>query len=286
MKLKPLPETWQLEAHARAGLVEYVLIDGAMQPEWIARARESDRTRVLALLPTEDDAARALGPWLLSASTAHSIGLTGVDCGINWIASPADMHGLHAHLARWVTFRQPDSERPFYLRLADGRTLTAISHLWTTRQYADFCRPLAGWCYADRDGNAARLPLSQSGHNLPHPATTRLSAEQYERLLEASVPDMLLHALPEETSSQFDGRREDTHRIAVQMLDRLQNLGYEDAGEQLEVLNAMLCHACFHLEDDRLERTLKGAPHGDALIRVLHDLPAERNHDSQPRVAH
>lgn len=288
MTLHPLPHDWAPSAGRNTGSTRCILVDGAMQPDWVEKALKSARSQPIALLPTDDEAAKALGPWLLAEETARDIGLTGTDCGINWLDSSTNLSETGKHLARWITFRPPGTERPFYLRLADGRTLSAVAGIWTTRQYADFSRPFRHWCYADRDGQAAMLALPQSS-KVEIPASTRMSAEQYERLLDASVPDMLIHALPDETRCQFDGNQEAMHRVAAQMLARLRRIGYEASGEQLEILNAMLGRASHYLQNDHLENQLAGTPHGEALRDALRNTaneiaPVRQN--AKPTAAH
>ncbi|MDR0183167.1 DUF4123 domain-containing protein [Lysobacter arvi] len=232
-----LPERWHQLRTAAPGVHVLVLVDTALQHE-LGQKLSQRPGAALSLLPDVEAEAQALGVWLLEADEAHAHGIDGSARGVNWLLSRIPMSQAHAHLQPWVVTPLPDGTPRGYLRLADGRVLRALLKVWSPAQRSAFCAPWQAWCYADRDGAGVLLDLPA-----PHPmqdatVSPELSQAQYQRLLEASVPDQLLHALKGAVTPHAAtlASRERRHQVAASLIEYARSIGYEEVDDQTTLL--------------------------------------------------
>ena len=235
--MNPLPESWHRQRAAAPDTHELLLIDTALQHE-LGQKLSQAPGGALSLLPAVEAEAQALGAWLLEAEEAREHGVDGVARGVNWLASRIPLTEAHAHLQPWVVGPLPDGIPRGYLRLADSRTLRALMTVWSLAQRRTFCAPWLAWCYADRDGKGALLDLPASDAVLPaDTVSSELNPTQYQQLLDASVPDQLLHGLKGRTKPHTTlASRERRYQLAVSLLEYARSIGYEEADDQATLL--------------------------------------------------
>ncbi|WP_237707438.1 DUF4123 domain-containing protein [Xanthomonas oryzae] len=230
--MNKLPDQWgRLTAHECTQSV--VLIDGAMQRN-IGLRLQSGRSDALSFFDREPEEARGLGAWLMTPETAEKLGVDGIGRGITWFSGDLSLHDAYQHLKSWVLQPFPDGVERGYLRIGDGRILQALMEsVWTPRQKQAFCAPWKVICRADRDGVGKLLPGMDSTCAITS-TTRRLSAAQYQALLDASVPDQLLHELkPHVRVHASLASRELRHEMAVSVMDAARKLAYTDPYDQM-----------------------------------------------------
>ncbi|HEY0661051.1 MAG TPA: DUF4123 domain-containing protein [Lysobacter sp.] len=236
--MNPLPERWHQQRAAAPGAHALVLVDTALQHE-LGQKLSQRRGGALSLLPDLESEAQALGVWLLEADEAHAHGIDGAARGVNWLLSRIAISRAHAHLQSWVVAPLPDGTPRGYLRLADGRVLRTLLEVWSPAQRSAFSAPWQAWCFANRDGEGVVLDPSEPNHMLADEAvSSELTQLQYQQLLDASVPDQLLHGLKGRVTPHAAtlASRESRHQMAASLIDYARSIGYDEVEDQATLL--------------------------------------------------
>lgn len=222
--MNTLPEAWHLCVE-KNNSAPFILLDGAIQHQ-IGAKLARDAGGAYSFFANESAAAQALGPWLMTAQRAAALGIDGSARGVNWIDSSVSFAHTREHLLLWM--RGPDPASREWLRLADGRSLQALSTVWSAAQWQAFCRPWRAWCYANRDGNSLLLSLPAKPDFDASPLTL-LDAGQESALTLACLPDQLLHELKGHITphASLKRSREQRHAIAQAIVGQARALGYE-----------------------------------------------------------
>ena len=244
-----------------------------MQPLLAERITQCKGAR--SLLPQSSPEASNLGPWLLKADAAAAIGMDGCGRGVNWLLSHQGIDEVAAHLARCADARLPGEEGRTYLRIADGRVLSALLSIWTPRQKTCFLGPLLVWCFADRDGNGVCITQADPvpTEKVLQPAT--LSRNQYEQLLDAAVPDQVLHALKGYVVPHPDWpTRQARHQAASDALSLSRSLGYCAPEDYMTVIAAVITRGDAWMrglsQHPAVKDALRGASLWTALLEESH----------------
>ncbi|UKE68188.1 hypothetical protein K8O61_11770 [Xanthomonas cerealis pv. cerealis] len=240
--MNKLPDQWgRMTANERTRSV--ILIDGAMQ-RGIGLRLQSGRFDALSFFDRESEEARGLGAWLMEPATADKLGVDGIARGVvTWFSGEFSLQDAYRHLKPWVVQPFPDGVERGYLRVGDGRTLQALMEVvWTPRQKKAFCAPWKEICIADRDGVGKLLPCVDSSPAITSMAR-RLSATQYQALLDASVPDQLLHELKQHVRVHASlASRELRYRMAVSVMEAARRLAYTDPYDHMILIGWALRH--------------------------------------------
>lgn len=221
--MNALPRSYTALVEAKA-LNSVILLDGAMQQrlgEQLAR----DPDGAVSLFVDYSRAAQALGPWLMTPERAARLGIDGCARGVNWVASALPLDEVREHLLHWM--RSPDPTARAWLRLADGRALTALMGVWRHSQRTAFCQPWHAWCYADRNGMGRLLALPDKMEMLT-PVSTALDAAQQQRVRLATAADRLIHELKTTVAlhASIKGCRETRHATVQAVLTQAAAAGY------------------------------------------------------------
>ncbi|WP_268796527.1 DUF4123 domain-containing protein [Pseudomonas huanghezhanensis] len=272
--MNALPQSWHA-LNGQCTAAPLVLLDGAMQQRLGETLANSPET-ALSLFALHSRAAQALGPWLMTQAHAVSLGVNGSARGINWLACDMPLPDVRDHLLTWMRGSDPESRQ--WLRLADGRALSALMNVWTDTQRQAFCQPWRAWCYADRDGRPKLLELPVK-RDIPDNVSTTLDAAQDQALALATLADALLHELKRTTilHASLKGDLERRHGLAQNVIDQAMAAGYQTQAELSRWLHWALRRG---VKAPELMPGLIGPEqnlHGDALWAAL-----ERDADQPP----
>ncbi|HEX8588775.1 DUF4123 domain-containing protein [Pseudomonas sp.] len=221
--MNALPRSYTALVEAKA-LNSVILLDGAMQQRLGERlARDPDGA--VSLFADYSRAAQSLGPWLMIPERAATLGIDGCARGVNWLASALPMDAVREHLLHWM--RSPDPTVRAWLRLADGRALTALMGVWRHSQRTAFCQPWQAWCFGDRNGMGRLLALPDKLEILT-PVSTALDAAQQQRVHLATTADRLIHELKTTVAlhASIKGCRETRHATVQGVLSQAAAAGY------------------------------------------------------------
>ncbi|MCA0393530.1 MAG: DUF4123 domain-containing protein [Proteobacteria bacterium] len=266
--MNALPSDWTTSFPQGAS---FVLVDGAMQHA-LGRSFADRKLRATSFFAQESPEAQALGPWLLDAAAANLAQVDGCARGITWLRSTLSFEEAFSHLRPWIVQPFPDGVERGYLRLGDGRILQVLlDSVWTRPQCEAFLQPWEGICLSDRDGRGVTMrPRTHPAH------TTRpsrhLNARQYQTLLDASVPDQLLHEVKQHVRPHpLFASREARHAMAVAVIEEAKRRGQDDPYDWMSWIGWALRHG--HTSPEAIATHSVAAHHlrGHALWRALID---------------
>lgn len=157
----------------------------------------AEKSPHLASLPAPSAHRLQGGAWQAIAQLA-----TRQPC-VTILASLLPFEALYAQLRQFAEIRLPDDEDMFFafwdpailgtlLGQADDATLHVPGPVFDAAQRAMLCGGLAGWWYWDRDGAMHAVDIAAPAPPVRLAAPLKLSQEQVDALVEASVPDHVL----------------------------------------------------------------------------------------------
>lgn len=269
--MNPLPQEWFDAISRNPSINVFVMLDTAMQHA-LGDSLVKEASGALSFFDAEPSEARKLGLWLLTADKAALLGVDGVARGVSWWATTMGMEQVYKHLHAWAIAPLPDGTRRGYLRIGDARVLQALRSVWSKRQHAAFFAPFTMFCHADRDGCPV-FSLAQASYQSTVASmcvSTRLAKEQYQALLEASVPDQLLHELkgyvvPHVRYASHEAR----HAMAVAVIAEAKEIGYDAPYDWLSFIGWKLKYGQYEPAPLRELAAVRNGLHEDALWNTL-----------------
>lgn len=272
--MNPLPPDWLDHVAARPDANAFVLVDTAMQHELGAKLVRAPGD-ALPLSPDLPGNAAALSAWIMPAETALSHGVDGSARGVNWISTTSLLADARDRLRRWAFTPLPDGAQRGYLRIADGRVLPALMQVWTPPQRAAFLAPWLAWCHADRDGRGVMLSIEHDASDEPKGVSPHLGERQYQRLLDESIPDQLLHALKSVVQPHPSlASRHSRYCVAASLVDKANEFGITDPQDWMALIAWSLQAGYPALQQVFVQPAVRAGRRGTALWDELMSAPA------------
>lgn len=202
------------------------------------------------------------------------------------IASHADAAGTLAHLERFMNIRLPDEDDSLLLALwdpailgtlcgqPDDRTLHVPGPILTEAQRRSLMSPFAAWWYCDRDGHWHEVTAEDAAGNTVQPPL-RLSQEQTDQLVEASVPDHVLYHLGTNQPLLLERvPREERYRRIRDLVSRARDHGLQSQRDLVNFCCASLIYGPRLDSDPTLQTLLQRLKRGErSLDELLPEFP-------------
>lgn len=225
-------------------MYRYALVDSAQRPhfhEWLEKrgipyvslfdGQAEEPLKDIAPLLIEIDSGAA-HPDLLK--TLESIGR--LKPAVSMLVSELNPTKLAEHFSAFHLVKVP-APGEMLLRWYDTRILPVWANLLDDAQRAAFFAPIAEWQYFDRFGEQTVLNLPPYTESLPPLIPLALDDEQYTRLQDASLPDVVIAQLRRvipEVLGKLDRKR--LYLFAVRQLEDAQACGLSDVDDHVQYL--------------------------------------------------
>jgi hypothetical protein len=204
---------------------------------------------------------------------------------ISVLASSLDFDDLHRHLSQWTEVLLPDGEDMFFafwdpmilgtlMGQTDDRTLYVAGPVLNEAQRAGLTAGIESWSYWDRDGHIRVLQIDKSA-TLPASNPLQLTYQQMDMLVEASVPDHVLHYVELNQAhllSSMDACQR--YSIVREHLTQAKTLGLTGMGDMVNYVCAALIYGPAIEQDPQITGLLEQVrTHRLTLDQALEAMP-------------
>ncbi|MDQ8034738.1 MAG: DUF4123 domain-containing protein [Bordetella sp.] len=257
--------TWWSEAGRRCAprfLQLHALLDAAFDENGVAQylaTRPCGTTRVL-YGGLRYESLRSVSPWLVLCDTSSAQRLSrDIDelfllradrPMLSFFAASMDPGQLRDHLVPWSRMRLPgDEQADSHLRIADTRILEALLPVLTEAQRQAFMAPGMGLWFPLRDGRQTQQLLSERGsmETASCEGPLHLEPQQFEALMDAAEPDLVIHQLLRTRPTRFShalGSR--VHAFVDRQVRRARARGLTETPDFVQyALTAWMTNAAF-----------------------------------------
>lgn len=201
------------------------------------------------------------------------------------VASPLDFEDLHRRLRQWTEVVLPDGEDIFFafwdpmilgtlMGQADDPTLYIAGPALNDVQRADLTRGIRAWWYWDRDGRIRALQIDAK-ETPPITMPLQLSYEQMDMLVDASVPDHVLHYIELNQAHLLnDMSARQRYKVVREHLTHAKALGLTGMGDMVNYVCAALIYGPAIQQDPQITDLLEQVrAHRLTLDQALEAMP-------------
>ncbi|NSX15928.1 DUF4123 domain-containing protein [Cupriavidus taiwanensis] len=264
---------------------DYFVIDSAQQPSYHKKLEHHgvsfrslflgfveeellDIAPLLVEIPSED----------LSASSRIRAEITRIATSrpcVSLLKSKLDIDALACHLRQFHTVDLPEG-RKMILRWYDTRILPVWWTLLEKAQQKEFCRGVMRWGYYDRFGDEINIELPDCDDSTIS-CPLSLSASQYDGLLGAAEPDVLISHLRNILRDELRGiPLRSLYPFVYDHLMAARNCGLEDFDDQAQYLLIALYTSGAFVENPIVKSRLEvhDSSHGISFGAWVENLPS------------